>query len=66
MASGYIKKDDKVKIALGCLEQRNKLIKQASAATSKGRLTDDKSGFINSALTTTTWTPPETAATKKV
>ena len=51
---------------MGSLEQRNKLLKQASAATSKGRLTDDKSGFINSALTTTTWTPPNTAATKKV
>ena len=66
LALGYIKKDDKVKIALGSLEQQNKVLKQASAATSKGRLTDDKSGFINSALTMTTWTPPETAATKKV
>ena len=48
------------------MEQRNKLLRHANAAATKGRLPEDKSGFINSALMATTTTPPENASVNKV
>ena len=66
LASGYIKKDSKVQIALRGLEQRNKMISHATASAKSGRITDDKSAFINSALMSSTSTPTADTAIAKV
>ena len=54
LASGYIRKDSKVQIALLGLDQQNKMISHATASGKSGRITDDKSAFINSALMSST------------
>ena len=66
LASGYVKKDSKVQIALLGLDQQNKMISHATASGKSGRITDDKSAFIDSALMSSTSTPPADAAIAKV
>ena len=66
LASGYIKNDAGVQIALKAFDQRNKIITHAIASAKKGTIPEDKSAFINSALMATTFTPTEDASEKKV
>ena len=42
------------------------MISHATASTKKGRITDDKSAFINSTLMSSTLMPPIDAAMSKV
>ena len=65
LASGYIKKDVGVQIELKAFEQLNKLISHATASAKKGRITDEKSAFINSALMVTTSMPSDDVFGKK-
>ena len=53
-------------IELKAFGQRDKLIPHATTSSKEGKITDDKSAFINSALMATTSTPSAYVNKKKV